>query len=61
MAVVCVAFLVVQLVSWGNQIVELLYTSHTSERMLYSLRARTFAHLQRLSLDYYDRRWAGGS
>ena len=53
------AFLAVQLVSWGNQIVELLYTSHTSERMLYSLRARTFAHLQRLSLDYYDQEMGG--
>ena len=58
-AMVCVAFLAVQLVSWGNQVVELLYTSHTSERMLYSLRARTFAHLQRLSLDYYDREMGG--
>ena len=58
-AMVCVAFLAVQLVSWGNQIIELLYTSHTSERMLYSLRARTFAHLQRLSLDYYDKEMGG--
>ena len=49
----------VQLLSWGNQIVELLYTSRTSERMLYTLRARTFAHLQRLSLDYYDQEMGG--
>ncbi len=55
----CLAFLAVQLLSWGNQIVELLHTSHTSERMLYTLRARTFAHLQRLSLDYYDREMGG--
>src|ERR671912_2665815 len=32
-AATCVVYLLVQLVSWGNQIVELLYTSHTSERM----------------------------
>ncbi|MCU1394986.1 MAG: Xenobiotic-transporting ATPase Phosphate-transporting ATPase [Ilumatobacteraceae bacterium] len=55
----CIAFLAVQLLSWGNQIVELLHTSRTSERMLYSLRARTFAHLQRLSLDYYDKEMGG--
>ena len=55
----CIAFLAVQLLSWGNQIVELLHTSHTAERMLYSLRARTFAHLQRLSLDYYDKEMGG--
>ena len=55
----CLAFLAVQLVSWGNQIVELLHTSRTAERMLYTLRARTFAHLQRLSLDYYDKEMGG--
>lgn len=55
----CVAYLAVQLLSWGNQIFELLHTSRTSERMLYTLRARTFAHLQRLSLDYYDKEMGG--
>ncbi|MCU1361329.1 MAG: Fe(3+)-transporting ATPase Xenobiotic-transporting ATPase, partial [Ilumatobacteraceae bacterium] len=55
----CIAFLGVQLVSWINQIFELLHTSRTSERMLFSLRARTFAHLQRLSLDYYDKEMGG--
>ncbi|MDQ1425387.1 MAG: ATP-binding cassette, subfamily bacterial, partial [Acidimicrobiaceae bacterium] len=55
----CIAFLAVQLLSWGNQLIELLYTSRTSERILYTLRARTFAHLQRLSLDYYDKEMGG--
>ncbi len=55
----CVVYLAVQLLSWGNQVIELLYTSRTSERMLYTLRARTFAHLQRLSLDYYDKEMGG--
>ena len=55
----CIVYLCVQLLSWGNQLVELLYTSQTSERMLYTLRARTFAHLQRLSLDYYDKEMGG--
>ena len=59
LAAMCLAFLGVQLVSWGNQIVELLHTSRTAERMLYTLRARTFAHLQRLSLDYYDKEMGG--
>ena len=34
-------------------------TGRTAERMLYSLRIRIFAQLQRLSLDYYDRELAG--
>jgi len=55
----CLAFLAVQLVSWLNQYGELIFVSRTGERMLYSLRARTFAHLQRLSLDYYDREMGG--
>ncbi|MGZ4762256.1 MAG: ABC transporter ATP-binding protein, partial [Ilumatobacteraceae bacterium] len=55
----CIAFLAVQLLSWGNQIVELMHTSHTAERIMYTLRARTFGHLQRLSLDYYDREMGG--
>ncbi|MCU1367455.1 MAG: Fe(3+)-transporting ATPase Xenobiotic-transporting ATPase, partial [Ilumatobacteraceae bacterium] len=59
LVLMCVAFLGVQLVSWVNQIFELLHTSRTSERMLFSLRARTFAHLQRLSLDYYDKEMGG--
>ena len=37
----------------------LLQTSRTAERMLFSLRVRTFAHLQRLSLDYYDQQMGG--
>ena len=36
-----------------------LVTGRTAERMLYALRIRIFAHLQRLSLDYYDRELAG--
>ncbi|MCU1504585.1 MAG: transporter, permease/ATP-binding protein [Ilumatobacteraceae bacterium] len=55
----CIAFLGVQILSWGNQIIELMHTSRTAERMLFTLRARTFAHLQRLSLDYYDKEMGG--
>ncbi|HWL42836.1 MAG TPA: ABC transporter ATP-binding protein [Ilumatobacter sp.] len=53
------AFLIVQLVSWVNQVIEMRMVSRVGERMLYTLRVRTFAHLQRLSLDYYDRELGG--
>ncbi|MEO5901993.1 MAG: ABC transporter ATP-binding protein, partial [Ilumatobacteraceae bacterium] len=59
LVLMCILFLGVQILSWGNQIVELMHTSRTAERMLYTLRARTFAHLQRLSLDYYDKEMGG--
>jgi ATP-binding cassette subfamily B protein len=51
--------LLVALVSWGNAVVEQLVTGSTAEKVLYALRVRVFAHLQRLSLDYYDREMGG--
>ena len=57
--VTCLIFLAVQLVSWANAVVMTFQTSRTAERVLFSLRVRTFAHLQRLSLDYYDDQMAG--
>ena len=57
--VTCLIFLAVQLVSWANAVVMTFQTSRTAERVLLSLRVRTFAHLQRLSLDYYDDQMAG--
>ncbi|MET0919657.1 MAG: ABC transporter ATP-binding protein, partial [Acidimicrobiia bacterium] len=35
------------------------YTGRTAERVLFGLRIRIFAHLQRLGLDFYDREMAG--
>jgi ABC-type multidrug transport system fused ATPase/permease subunit len=55
----CVVLFVVQLVSWLNAMVMTYQTSRTAERMLFGLRGRTFAQLQRLSLDYYDQQMAG--
>ncbi len=57
-AVTAVALLVA-LASWGNAIVEQLVTGATAEKVLYALRVRVFAHLQRLSLNYYDREMGG--
>ncbi len=51
--------LLVALASWGNAVVEQLVTGSTAEKVLYALRVRIFAHLQRLSLDYYDREMGG--
>ena len=49
------AVLVDWVVTWGYTLV----TGRTAERLLYALRIKIFAHLQRLSLDYYDREMAG--
>ncbi|GAA1517752.1 ABC transporter ATP-binding protein [Nocardioides humi] len=56
---VVAGLLVLQLATWANQRFMTSFTQRTAERMLFGLRVRTFAHLQRLSLDYYERHQAG--
>ncbi|MDF6062603.1 MULTISPECIES: ABC transporter ATP-binding protein [Streptomyces] len=47
------------LVQWLAQIGETRMTGRTGERVLYSLRLKIFAQLQRLGLDYYERELTG--
>ncbi|MFJ1606694.1 ABC transporter ATP-binding protein [Streptomyces sp. NPDC088253] len=51
--------LVTVLVQWAAQIGETRMTGRTGERVLYSLRLKIFAQLQRLGLDYYERELTG--
>jgi ATP-binding cassette subfamily B protein len=51
--------LVVVLVQWVAQTGEIRMTGRTGERILYSLRLKIFAQLQRLGLDYYERELTG--
>jgi ATP-binding cassette subfamily B protein len=53
-----VALLVV-LADWTVTIGSTWLTGRTGERLLYTLRVKTFAQLQRLGLDYYERELAG--
>jgi len=52
-------FFMAALGDWACTRLYTLVTGRTAERLLYALRIRVFAHLQRLSLDYYDRELAG--
>lgn len=56
---VATLFLAIQLLSWLNSSAMMFQTARTAERLLFALRARTFAHLQWISLDYYDRELGG--
>ncbi|MFB9462093.1 ABC transporter ATP-binding protein [Streptomyces cinereospinus] len=47
------------LAQWAAQIGETRMTGRTGERVLYSLRLKIFAQLQRLGLDYYERELTG--
>ncbi len=56
---VVASLLALQLFIWINQRYMTFFTQWTAERMLFGLRVRTFAHLQRLSLGYYEQHQAG--
>ncbi|MGW2297107.1 ABC transporter ATP-binding protein [Streptomyces violaceorubidus] len=47
------------LAQWAAQTGEIRMTGRTGERILYSLRLKIFAQLQRLGLDYYERELTG--
>ncbi|WP_217143963.1 ABC transporter ATP-binding protein [Streptomyces sp. AC627_RSS907] len=51
--------LLVVLAQWAAQSGEIRMTGRTGERILYSLRLKIFAQLQRLGLDYYERELTG--
>ncbi|GHJ37368.1 ABC transporter ATP-binding protein [Streptomyces sp. TS71-3] len=51
--------LVAVVAQWGAQIAETRMTGRTGERVLYTLRLKIFAQLQRLGLDYYERELSG--
>jgi ATP-binding cassette subfamily B protein len=53
------AFFVVTVADLVDSMAQTFITGRTSERMLFALRVRIWSHLQRLSIDYYDREMAG--
>ena len=52
-------YLLTALVDWLVVWAHTRLNGRTAERLLFALRIRIFAHLQRLGLDYYDREMAG--
>jgi ATP-binding cassette subfamily B protein len=57
--VATVAFLAIVLADWWVMWAQTRVMGRTSERMLFALRVKEFAHLQRLGLDYFEREMAG--
>ena len=52
-------FLVVALLDLADSRLQVFITGRTAERLLLALRVRIWSHLQRLSIDYYEREMAG--
>ncbi|MFF0452654.1 ABC transporter ATP-binding protein [Nocardia africana] len=59
LAVAAVAGVVLVLVSWVGEALGIRLSARGGERVLYGLRVRSYAHLQRLGLDYYERELSG--
>jgi ATP-binding cassette subfamily B protein len=59
LVVVVVVFVAAGLANWGMTYVETYMTGWVGERILADLRNRLFAHLQQLSLGFYERNRAG--
>ena len=58
-AAVSVAALLIVCADWVINTVQTLVVGRNGERLLYLLRVKIFAHLQRLGLDFYERELAG--
>ncbi len=56
---VSLAGLLVVLADAAVSVCQIRVAGRTGERLLYTLRLKTFAHLQRLGLDYYEREMSG--
>ena len=56
---VSAAALLIVLADWVVTAVQTLVVGRNGERLLYTLRVKIFAHLQRLGLDFYERELAG--
>jgi ATP-binding cassette subfamily B protein len=56
---VSLAALLITGADWVINAVQTNVVGRTSERLLYTLRVKIFAHLQRLGLDYYERELSG--
>lgn len=56
---ISIAGFVVVLVSWAAAAANTILAARTGERLLFMLRLRSYAHLQRLSLSYFERTRAG--
>ncbi|MGC4962081.1 ABC transporter ATP-binding protein [Gordonia sp. DT101] len=46
-------------VGWVGSSAEIVFATRAGERVLFGLRVRSYAHLQRLGLDYYERELSG--
>ncbi|MFI5777850.1 ABC transporter ATP-binding protein [Nocardia sp. NPDC051570] len=59
LAAAAIGGMLLVLLSWADETVGTLLSARGGERLLYGLRVRSYAQLQRLGLDYYERELSG--
>ncbi|MFP7366085.1 ABC transporter ATP-binding protein [Corynebacterium callunae] len=57
--VIAIIGAIVVLISWAAAVINTIITARTGERLLFGLRLRSFVHLLRLSMDYFERTMSG--
>jgi ATP-binding cassette subfamily B protein len=58
-ATMAIIGMVLVIADWVIESIQTMVTGRMGERMLYTLRLKTFSHMQRLGLDFYEREMAG--
>jgi ATP-binding cassette, subfamily B, bacterial len=58
-ATMAIIGMVLVIADWVVESIQTMVTGRMGERMLYTLRLKTFSHMQRLGLDFYEREMAG--
>ncbi|APT84501.1 ABC transporter ATP-binding protein [Corynebacterium aquilae DSM 44791] len=56
---ISVAGIAIVAISWVAAVGQTIFAARTGERLLFTLRLRSYAHLQRLSLSYFEKNRAG--
>ncbi|MGY2063230.1 ABC transporter transmembrane domain-containing protein, partial [Nocardia gipuzkoensis] len=59
LAAAAIGGLALVVLSWADETAGTLLSARGGERLLYGLRVRSYAHLQRLGLDFYERELSG--
>nr|WP_225976604.1 MULTISPECIES: ABC transporter ATP-binding protein [Corynebacterium] len=59
LVLMALAGLAVILLSWAAAVAQTIVTARTGERLLYGLRVRSFRHILRLSMDFFERTLSG--
>jgi ATP-binding cassette subfamily B protein len=58
-ATMAIIGMILVVADWVVESIQTMVTGRMGERMLYTLRLKTFSHMQRLGLDFYEREMAG--